>query len=190
MRCGNQRSEVRSRCRRAARGSLALALLLAACSRAPAPADAVAAGTPAGHRQIVLAAAPAMTVGVFPCSDCHDPGLPVRTAPHKLTTAHQEIELRHGSGRMWCFDCHDSKARDQLRTAAGQLIAFDDAQLLCGQCHGHQLRDWEAGAHGRRTGSFTDTATALRCVHCHGAHAPHFKPLPPMPAPQPPRRTS
>src|SRR5262245_18419946 len=104
MRYGNQRTDVRSSCRRVARGALALALalLLAACSRAPVPAAATPAGAATGQR-VVLAAAPAMTAGVFPCSDCHDPGLPVRTAPHKLTTAHQEIELRHGSERMWCF---------------------------------------------------------------------------------------
>ena len=189
MRHGNQHPAVRRSSLRPAGRCVALALALAACGRAPLVAPADAAASPAVERKVVLAAAPAMSAGQFPCSDCHDPSLPVRTAPHKLTTAHQEIVLQHGGERMWCFDCHDSKDRDQLRTAGGRLLAYDDAQLLCGQCHGHQLRDWEAGAHGRRTGSFTGTATALRCANCHSAHAPHFKPLPPMPAPPPPRRT-
>jgi formate-dependent nitrite reductase cytochrome c552 subunit len=130
-----------------------------------------------------------MTAGAFPCSDCHEPDLPVRTARHTLTTAHQEIVMNHGGERLWCFDCHDVKDRDQLRTASGGLLPYGDAPLLCGQCHGHQLRDWEAGAHGLRTGSFERTATALRCAGCHNAHAPHFQPLKPEPAPRRPQRT-
>ncbi len=133
-------------------------LLLAACSGKEGGVPTGSFVAPATKPEVVLAAAPPMTDGQFPCTDCHDPTLPVRTERHALATAHQEIEMRHGGERMWCFDCHDVKDRDKLRTASGELLAFTDVQLLCGQCHGHQLRDWEAGAHGRRSGSFTGTA--------------------------------
>lgn len=133
---------------------------------------------------------PAMPEGMFPCSDCHEPDLPVNTTVRKLTTAHQEIELRHGgSTALWCFDCHDVKSRDQLRGPGGTLVAYDQAERLCGTCHGAQLRDWEHNAHGRRTGSFYGTATQKRCVHCHDAHVPHFADLQPKPAPKRPERT-
>ena len=80
-------------------------------------APVLAAAAPAGNSEVVLAPPQAMTAGAFPCSDCHEPDLPVRTARHALTTAHQEIVMNHGGERLWCFDCHDVKDRDQLRTA-------------------------------------------------------------------------
>lgn len=171
------------------RGSLGVGLLvlLTAC-RERHVAAAAPDGPPTTATQVVLAAAPAMAPGNFPCADCHEPGLPVRTARHELKQAHQDIRLVHGNAALWCFDCHDAKDRDKLHTVGGETVPYEEAQKLCGQCHGHQLRDWEHGAHGKRTGNWDGTATALRCVNCHAAHAPKFLPIEPMPAPRQPRR--
>ena len=180
-------------------GLVAFALNLAACEEAAGestvhPALHHAPSHPSTQpasvaTDVVLAPAPALSEGQFPCSDCHEPDLPVRTKKRKLEKAHQEIALAHGGEQLWCFDCHDVKERDQLRTAGGQLIPLGDAHLLCGQCHGRELRDWSSGAHGLRTGSWSGTKTALRCASCHDAHAPHFKPLKPVPPPRKPKRT-
>jgi hypothetical protein len=169
--------------------ALALAGILAACDHeihvAAAPQEA------SGKRaaEVVLAAPPPMSEGQFPCSDCHDPELPARTKRRVLEKAHQDIVLAHGGERMWCWDCHDVKDRDQLRAAGGALVPYEEAHVLCGQCHGEEVRDWQAGAHGRSTGSFAGTRTALRCASCHDAHAPPFEPLRPEAAPVRPRRT-
>ncbi|MEK7678829.1 MAG: porin, partial [Deltaproteobacteria bacterium] len=50
----------------------------------------------------------------YPCTDCHDPEIPVNTTRRELRTAHQEIQLRHDEEHRWCLDCHDAKNRDQL----------------------------------------------------------------------------
>jgi hypothetical protein len=139
---------------------------------------------------VVLADPPAMTEGQYPCSDCHDPELPPRPKRRALKQAHEEIVLAHGGERTWCWDCHDLEDRDQLRLAGGDLVPYAEAHVVCGQCHGDQLRDWQGGAHGKSTGSFQGgTRTILRCATCHDAHAPHFKPLQPMAPPKPSRRT-
>jgi hypothetical protein len=132
---------------------------------------------------------PPFTEGVFPCSDCHDPELPVRTEPRDLEWAHQEIVLRHDEEHRWCLDCHAVANRDVLHLAGGAEVAFEESHLLCGQCHGDKHRDWRAGVHGRRTGSWSGEKQYLLCVHCHDAHDPAFKPIRPEPPPPRPRRT-
>lgn len=174
--------------RRAWLGTLLLAVAQVSCGREADGNTAVVEpwiGTP----QVVLAERPPFSAGTWPCSDCHEPDLPTRTTPRKLETAHQELALRHGPERMWCFDCHDVKNRDRLRIAGGALVDFEEAHVLCAQCHAKQHRDWQNGAHGLRTGSWAGTMVVQRCVHCHDAHAPRFKPLQPMPAPKRPERT-
>ena len=49
-----------------------------------------------------------------------------------------------------------------------------------------KLRDWRAGVHGKRTGSWNGQKQYLLCVNCHNPHSPHFQPLKPMPPPVPP----
>ena len=132
---------------------------------------------------------PPFSEGVFPCSDCHDPENPVNTRRRELATAHQEIRLAHDEEHRWCLDCHDTSSRDMLHLASGELVPFEESYRLCGQCHGDKCRDWRAGVHGRRTGSWDGEKTYLLCVHCHNAHAPAFQPITPEPTPLPPRRT-
>jgi len=132
---------------------------------------------------------PPFTEGVFPCTDCHDPEIPVNTRRREMKTAHQEIVLQHDQEHRWCLDCHDAANRDVLHLAGGEPVPFEESYRLCGQCHGDKYRDWRAGVHGRRTGSWDGAKQYLLCVACHNAHAPAFQPLEPMPAPRPPQRT-
>jgi len=126
---------------------------------------------------------PPFTEGVFPCSDCHDPEIPTNMRRRKMKTAHQEIELRHDQEHRWCLDCHSAVDHDKLHLASGELIDFTESYKLCGQCHGDKYRDWRAGVHGRRSGSWDGHKTYLLCVNCHNAHAPAFQPLEPESAP-------
>lgn len=166
-----------------------LTLAAAACGRGwPGPVPVVprdeAAQEPApAHFQVPP---PPFSEGVFPCSDCHDPEIPVNTERRTLELAHQEITLRHDEEHRWCLDCHDAQDRDRLHLASGERIPFEESYRLCGQCHGDKFRDWRAGVHGRRTGSWSGAKEYLLCVHCHNAHAPAFQPLPPLPPPTPP----
>jgi hypothetical protein len=98
--------------------------------------------------------------------------------------AHEDIVLRHDEQHRWCLDCHDSEDRDRLRMANGTLVEFTQSYRLCGQCHGDKYRDWRAGVHGRRTGSWDDGHKQyLLCVECHDSHQPAFRPLEPLPPP-------
>ena len=132
---------------------------------------------------------PPLSDETFPCSDCHLPEIPAYTERRPMEMAHVEIELRHAEADRWCLDCHDADDRDQLRLVSGELIPFEESQRLCGQCHGDKYRDWRAGVHGRRSGEWNGDKEYLLCVHCHDSHDPTFRPIEPMPAPTPPRRT-
>lgn len=132
---------------------------------------------------------PPFTEGAFPCTDCHDPDIPVNRERREMEMAHDEIVFDHDSQNRWCLDCHSSEDRDQLHLASGKLVPFEESYKLCGQCHGDKYRDWRAGVHGRRTGRWDGEKEYLLCVHCHDAHSPAFKPIPLLPGPTPPRRT-
>jgi hypothetical protein len=132
---------------------------------------------------------PPFSDGVFPCTDCHDPLLPINAKRRKLVTAHVEIELRHDQEHRWCLDCHSAEDRDKLHLAGGERIEFTESYKLCGQCHGDKYRDWRAGVHGKRSGQWDGAKTYMLCVHCHNAHAPAFQPIEPKPAPRRPEGT-
>lgn len=119
---------------------------------------------------------------IFPCSSCH---ADLETNPNRrvLESYHEQIALKHDEKNRWCLDCHDAKNRDKLHMASGELVDFTESYKLCGQCHGLKLRDWKAGVHGRRTGSWSGKKQYLLCVHCHNSHSPRFKPLNPEPPP-------
>lgn len=128
-----------------------------------------------------LTPAPPLTPGIFPCSQCHKL-MPVNKQQRKLEVMHQEIVLNH-MPEGWCFDCHNPDNRDKLRLANGRQVSFEESYYLCGQCHGTILREWKAGLHGKRTGSWNGEKQYRLCVHCHWPHDPVFKPLEPMPPP-------
>jgi Zn finger protein HypA/HybF involved in hydrogenase expression len=146
-------------------------------------------GAPRESPSVLHKPPPPLSAGVFPCGDCHDPEIPFNVTRRELKVAHQEIRLRHGDERLWCFDCHDPTSRDDLRLASGATVPLEESHRLCGQCHGSEHRDWSAGVHGLCTGRWDGEKKGLLCAHCHDAHAPAFPSLVPMPAPEPPRRT-
>ena len=182
----------RNGARHAARITLTFALGLAACEAHEEDAYSFADDPPAAvpaEPQGFHVPPPPITEGMFPCTDCHDPEIPVNTKRRELKAAHQDIQLHHDEEHRWCLDCHDAANRDVLHLASGAPVPFEESYRLCGQCHGDKYRDWRAGVHGRRTGNWDGEKQYLLCVHCHDSHSPHFKPIKPLPPPLPPRRT-
>lgn len=145
----------------------------------------LAAALIASDTSLVPVAPPPLSEGIYPCSRCHATMETNRTR-RTLRWAHERIDLRHDEANRWCLDCHDARDRDVLHLADGRPVAFTESYLLCGQCHGPTLRNWRAGEHGRRTGSWSGEKRYLLCVHCHDPHAPRFKPIEPLPPPRPP----
>ena len=124
---------------------------------------------------------PPFSEDIFPCSECHADQEP--NPQRRELEMHEDIVLKHAEKNRWCLDCHDAKNRDMLHLADGELVDFKESYRLCGQCHGPKLRDWRAGIHGRRTGSWSGQKRYLLCIHCHNPHSPKFKKLKPEPAP-------
>ena len=111
----------------------------------------------------------------FPCSKCHGFRASDKTK-RQLKEYHSAIELKHAKEQRWCYDCHEG---DKLRLQNGRLIDFDKSYILCGQCHGTIFRDWKAGVHGKRTGSWNEDKLYRLCVYCHDPHQPKYRPLKP-----------
>jgi hypothetical protein len=129
----------------------------------------------------VYAQQPSISGGYWPCSECHNPKKENLTR-RVLVKDHDRIELHHGED-LWCLDCHSGNNMDRLHLASGELIEFEDASRLCGQCHGAPYKDWQAGAHGQRTGYWDGPKRTLVCLNCHWPHSPRFKQLEPLPPP-------
>jgi hypothetical protein len=146
----------------------------------PPPEKASPPASPAG--QLIAVAPPPFSEGVYPCSECHKPEDEVNPKPHPVDF-HDKVVFQHDSANRWRLDCHDTKNRNKLHLADGRLIGFEESYRLCGQCHGTHLRDWKAGDHGKRTGSWSGTKQYLLCAHCHDPHSPRIKPIAPMPPP-------
>lgn len=125
------------------------------------------------------------TAGIA-CATCHDPSHPGALARGEDVPDdfHRGIELRHGDLR--CASCHAPEDRTRLRLAHGETIQMGNVVILCGQCHGSQLRDFRKGAHGGGRG-FWDRSRGpwIRnaCVACHAAHAPAYPVVRPAPPP-------
>ncbi len=115
--------------------------------------------------------------GYYPCSDCHDnDSQKSNPRMRKLDDEHDDLAFDHGKQRFWCLACHDSENRDMLVNRGGQLIAFDESHLLCGDCHYQQQTDFMYGAHGKRLQSWTGVRQIVACAECHDVHSPNFKP--------------
>lgn len=117
----------------------------------------------------------------YPCAMCHS-ALPSNPEPRKLMAPHPAA-LNHGDGRFWCLDCHDAEDRNLLQTFAGDDIGFNDAYLVCGQCHYAPQKDWYFGAHGKRVGNWQGDRSIYNCTHCHDPHDPSVKSRVPEPPP-------
>ena len=169
---------------------IGLAVVLAAPAVASPPAPKPAAAPERKKEVLVEASPPPFSDGIFPCSSCHD-GKSMKPDPKRRELAfhdEQQSVFDHDSEHRWCVDCHDLQNRDVLRLASGATLPFTESYRLCGQCHGEKYRDWRAGVHGRRTGSWNGAKQYLLCANCHNPHQPHFKALAPKPAPQRPNR--
>jgi formate-dependent nitrite reductase cytochrome c552 subunit len=107
-----------------------------------------------------------------------------------LPDEHKDLTMGHGrhNRNNHCFNCHDETNLELLQTRDGRPLKLLESSALCGSCHGPTFRDWEAGAHGRISGSWSRTAGQFQrqdCVSCHDPHAPKFPPQKPAPRPHP-----
>jgi len=126
---------------------------------------------------------PELDEDYYPCAEnCHN-DMDVDRTPRMLEDEHSDIVLHHAEQFRWCLDCHDAENRDVLHLQNGTKVPFEESYLLCGQCHGDKFRDWRAGIHGKRTGSWNGQKHYLLCAHCHNPHTPKFKALKPEPPP-------
>jgi hypothetical protein len=176
---------------RSRRGSLSIALALAASGVPRAAWGVETAGRPPPAEELVQAAPPPFTDGIFPCSQCHDGGGDPAARARRPLEFHGEVQdrLAHLGSQRWCLDCHDFQDRDALHLSGGERIPFSESYALCGQCHYDKYRDWRLGIHGKRVGRWDGAKTYLLCVHCHDPHAPAVKALVPARGPRPPRET-
>jgi len=123
--------------------------------------------------------------GMHPCSNCHQ-WVQGNPEPRKLQQPHDNFELEHGlhgKGKFWCFTCHDLKGSGGLKTLEGDPLDFDDAYILCSQCHADQARDWVYGAHGKRVANWQGDRQVYVCTACHYQHRPGFRPRAPKDGP-------
>lgn len=130
---------------------------------------------------------------MYSCSDCHDSQETFNPTPRTLTEDHTNIPAFHPHNRVqedsnyWCLACHADGDYDKLRLQSGRKVSMNSAYLVCGDCHGTQLRDWIANTHGKRVGNWNGPQKIYSCTECHDAHDPAFKPVKPMPPPTYPR---
>jgi len=166
--------------------AMGCAWLMAACSNAPvdrsiAPADQAPSVS-------TLSIEPrSQLIATYPCSQCHKDRTP-NPERRTLTLFHvvRNAELDHGDKSLWCYQCHSVKDIDKLVIANGSLVSFDEADKLCGGCHGDKGRDWRAGIHGSTIGYWRGPKTRKLCTNCHNPHAPWFPTIAPEPPPAPP----
>lgn len=111
---------------------------------------------------------------MHPCGNCHrwaqsDP------TPRQLKAPHDNFSLKHGlhgRGNFWCFTCHDLSEDGRLQTLEGEPLDYDEAYVLCSQCHVNQARDWAFGGHGKRLDDWRGRRRVYNCTACHYQHAP------------------
>jgi len=123
--------------------------------------------------------------GMHPCSSCHQ-WVKSDPSPRNLKKPHDGFQLDHGlhgKGSFWCFTCHDLQGSGGLRTLEGEKLDFNDAYILCSQCHSRQARDWVYGAHGKRVSGWQGKRQVLNCTACHYQHRPGLKPREPKTGP-------
>jgi uncharacterized CHY-type Zn-finger protein len=130
----------------------------------------------------------------YDCYGCHEKNKPPPLrydANHKLIIPkeHSDVVMGHGSHdrNNNCFNCHNEQNLLTLQARDGHEVKFDNIPALCGSCHGPTYKDWEAGAHGRISGSWDHSDdskfTRLSCANCHNPHAPRIPTREPAPGP-------
>lgn len=115
---------------------------------------------------------------MHPCANCHT-WTKSDLTPRDLKPPHDNFKLQHGlhgKGKFWCFTCHTLEGQGGLRTLEGQDLDFNEAYVLCSQCHVRQTRDWVFGAHGKRVGNWQGERKVYNCTACHYQHSPAWMP--------------
>lgn len=148
---------------------------------------ALLAGVPAAGAGDEAAVRLAGAAPEFACYNCHAWRESV-TDPRSLGKPHDALTLTHGAARFWCLECHNPLDMDTLRDGDGAKLAFDQSHRNCAKCHADRVRDWQHGAHGKRTGGWQGPRTLVRCSACHDPHRPAWKPA--AASPPPPGRFS
>jgi hypothetical protein len=129
-------------------------------------------------------------IEMYRCDECHSGPKNYNSAPRILTEEHDTIDKhppKTDDPDRWCLACHMEKKYNKLRLSSGRKISFNESFLLCGECHGTQLRDWKRNFHGKTIGSWNGLRKVYSCTYCHNAHDPKFKPLKPEPPPDLPK---
>lgn len=131
----------------------------------------------------------------YDCYGCHEKNKPPQIrydANQKIIIPkeHSDIVMGHGSHdrNNNCFNCHNEQNLLTLQVRDGRQVGFDNIPQLCGSCHGPTYRDWEAGAHGRTSGSWDRNKGEIQrlvCANCHNPHSPRIPPREPAPGPHP-----
>jgi len=114
---------------------------------------------------------------LYPCKNCHE-WVKSNTEPRILEQPHDNFQLKHGlhgKGQFWCFTCHDKQDKGNLVTLQGEYLEFNEAYILCSQCHVKEARDWAYGAHGKRVGNWKGKRQVYNCTACHYQHSPAIK---------------
>jgi len=163
----------------------------AASTRDSTTAEPDYAATP-GPALAIFANAPEFDVipskkrqDLHPCTNCHQ-WTRGDTRPRKLKQPHDDFELKHGlhgKGKFWCMTCHNEDISRGLVTLEGDKVDYNDAYVVCSQCHVHQARDWVYGAHGKRVGNWQGKRQILNCTACHYQHRPAIKTRAPLGGP-------
>jgi hypothetical protein len=122
---------------------------------------------------------------MHPCANCHTWAVSNPT-PRTLKVPHENFLLQHGlhgKGQFWCFTCHHLEDDGGLKTLEGEKLGFDEAYILCAQCHPAVAKDWSFGAHGKRVENWKGSRRVLNCTACHYQHSPAIKPREAVPPP-------
>ncbi len=111
------------------------------------------------------------------CGTCHATRNPNfnNKRPSDLDEFHSKIKVTHGT--ISCLSCHNSNDYDALQLADRSRVEFSNVMILCAQCHGPQMKDFEHGAHGGMNGHWDLTQgprSRNNCVDCHDPHSPQF----------------
>ncbi len=124
---------------------------------------------------------------MHPCGNCHT-WTTSDSTPRVLKQPHDNFSLEHGlhgKGGFWCFTCHTlDGGTGALKTLEGQTLDFNEAYVLCSQCHAKEARDWVFGAHGKRVANWQGDRQVYNCTVCHYQHRPAIKPREALPGPQ------
>ena len=111
------------------------------------------------------------------CSTCHTttkPNLEISSSV-ELDEFHQGLRFNHGN--LACLSCHNAQNYDTLHLATGKAVEFSNVMVLCAQCHGTAMRDYERGSHGGMNGYWDLTRgprSRNNCVNCHDPHSPAY----------------